>query len=69
MKRLFLLGCILSCGVAGAVIDCPDVLSFKETGYHENGWFDYLVGIHSGGDGALFDKMEKFEASCISVGA
>ena len=60
MKRLFLLGCILSCGVAGAVIDCPDVLSFKETGYHENGWFDYLVGIHSGGDGALFDKMEKF---------
>ena len=50
----------MSCGVVGAAIDCPDVLSFKETGYHENRWFDYQVGIHSDNDGVLFDKMDKF---------
>ena len=60
MKRLFLFCCIMSCGVVGAAIDCPDVLSFKETGYHENCWFDYQVGIHSDNDGVLFDRMDKF---------
>ena len=50
----------MSCGVVGAAIDCPDVLSFKETGYHENCWFDYQVGIHSDNDGVLFDRMDKF---------
>lgn len=63
MKKLLLVLCVLSCGAVNATIERPDVLSFRDTGYYENGWFDYQVGVHSDGNGLLFSSVYPFVVS------
>lgn len=65
MKKLLPGGAVLAIVVVRADIDSPDVQTFREMGYHESGWFDYQLGIHSDGDGILCESMDKFLVSTL----